>query len=203
MENENTEYTGVTIGEQIWMPKNLNVDTFRDTTPIREAKTNEEWMLAGLNKQPAWCYYDNNPENGDKYGKLYNWYAVNDPRGLAPDTWRIPNQEDITFFVEYLFGYDSKNEMLTSEVDLNKIIESKKNNFITSWDKFSVKAGGIRSVLGEEFNYLNFDSYIWLNNVKNSDDIGRAFVIDNILKNFSYAFIYSKSSGLSVRCIKE
>jgi hypothetical protein len=45
----------VTIGDQVWMTKNLNVDKFRNGDPIPEAKTNEEWIKAGENKQPAWC----------------------------------------------------------------------------------------------------------------------------------------------------
>jgi uncharacterized protein (TIGR02145 family) len=82
----------VQIGTQTWMAENLNVDRFRNGDPIPEAKTAEEWLKAGENKQPAWCYYDNNPVNATKYGKLYNWYAVNDPRGLAPAGWHVPSK---------------------------------------------------------------------------------------------------------------
>jgi uncharacterized protein (TIGR02145 family) len=81
----------VTIGNQHWMTKNLNVSTFRNGDPIREARTNHEWKEAIAKKEPAWCYYENNPKNGAKYGKIYNWYAVSDPRGLAPYGWHIPS----------------------------------------------------------------------------------------------------------------
>ena len=53
-----------------WSPKNLDVDKFRNGDIIPEARTDEEWKLAGKNGKPAWCYYDNNPENGKLYGKL-------------------------------------------------------------------------------------------------------------------------------------
>jgi hypothetical protein len=56
-----------------------NVEKFRNGDVILEAKTDEEWRMAGDNKLAAWCYYDNNNNSG-KYGKLYNWHAVNDPR---------------------------------------------------------------------------------------------------------------------------
>jgi uncharacterized protein (TIGR02145 family) len=72
-------------------------------------KTNEEWMKAGENKQPAWCYYDNDPKNGKKYGKLYNWYAVSDPRGLAPEGWHIPSRQEIDSFEEFLGGPVTEN----------------------------------------------------------------------------------------------
>jgi hypothetical protein len=102
----------VTIGNQVWMTKNLNVDKFRNGDPILEVKTDEEWLKAGENKQPAWCYYNNDPANGEKYGKLYNWYAVNDPRGLAPIGYHIPSDDEWTTLVGVL-GRDGKagNEM--------------------------------------------------------------------------------------------
>ncbi len=94
----------VTIGKQVWMTQNLNVDKFRNGDPIPEAKTDEEWTEAGENGEPAWCYYNNNPDNGDRYGKLYNWYAVHDPRGLAPEGWKIPSDEDWSRLTDFLGG---------------------------------------------------------------------------------------------------
>ena len=74
----------VTIATQIWAAANLNVGTFRNGDSIPEARTHQEWAAAGEAGKPAWCYYNNDPANGLRYGKLYNWYAVNDPRELAP-----------------------------------------------------------------------------------------------------------------------
>lgn len=88
------EQETVTIGSQVWMTKNLNLETFRNGDSIPHVSSDEEWIAAGENKQPAWCYYDNDPINGVKYGKLYNWYAVNDPRGLAPEGFHIPSSLD-------------------------------------------------------------------------------------------------------------
>src|SRR5947209_20105804 len=77
--------------QQEWMINNLNVSHFRNGNPILEAKTDLEWKQAGNNKQPAGCYYLNDSLKYQAiYGKLYNWYAVNDPRGLAPLVWHIP-----------------------------------------------------------------------------------------------------------------
>lgn len=84
---------------QIWMAKNLNVVTFRNGDPIPHARTKKEWQKAEQNKQPAWCYYKNNPLRGFKYGKLYNWYAVIDNRGLAPKGWHIPTNDDWDIFI--------------------------------------------------------------------------------------------------------
>jgi uncharacterized protein (TIGR02145 family) len=87
-------YNTIEIGNQVWISENLNVDRFRNGDSIKEAKTEEEWKKANENKQPAWCYYNNDPANELIYGKLYNWYAVNDPRGLALEGWKIPSIED-------------------------------------------------------------------------------------------------------------
>jgi uncharacterized protein (TIGR02145 family) len=100
----NTIAQSVTIGTQVWMTKNLDVTKFRNGDLIPQAKTNDEWEQAGKNKQPAWCYYANNKKNGKKYGKLYNWYAVSDPRGLAPDGWHVPSDAEWTVLSNYLGG---------------------------------------------------------------------------------------------------
>jgi uncharacterized protein (TIGR02145 family) len=87
-------FNSVLIGQQEWMSKNLDVVRFRNGDVIMEAKTLDEWIRAGEKKQPAWCNYENDPINGIKKGKLYNWYAVNDKRGLAPIGWHVPTIEE-------------------------------------------------------------------------------------------------------------
>lgn len=66
---------------------------FANGDPITEAKTDKEWKEEGDNGKLAWCYYNNDPENGKRYRKLYNWYAVNDPRGLCPDSWHVARHD--------------------------------------------------------------------------------------------------------------
>ena len=84
-----------TIGNQVWMAENLKITTFRNGDPIPEVKTAREWELAGENKQPAFCYYNNDPKTAASYGVIYNWYAFSDNRGLAPNGWRIPSLDDV------------------------------------------------------------------------------------------------------------
>ena len=107
---QNGPFKSVKIGTQTWMTENLNVSTFRNGDPIPEAKTKEEWESAGTNHQPAWCYYDNNPANGTKFGKLYNGYAVFDSRGLAPEGWHVPIDAEWTA-LESNLGDDAGNKM--------------------------------------------------------------------------------------------
>ena len=88
------EINEINIGNIIWMGQNLNVNKFRNGEPIPEAKTVEEWKLACENEQPAWCHYENDATNGDKYGKLYNWYAVNSKNNIAPEGWHVASKDE-------------------------------------------------------------------------------------------------------------
>lgn len=105
----------VVIGTQVWMTSNLNVDTFRNGDPIPHAETAEEWKEANRNRRPAWSYLDNDPANGARYGKLYNWYAVSDPRGLAPEGWRIPSDDDWRILENHLGGREVAGRKMKSE----------------------------------------------------------------------------------------
>ncbi len=97
-----TNYQAVTIGSQEWMQSNLDVATFRNGDPIPQAKTEEEWREADWKNQPAWCYYKLDPDNAEKYGRLYNWFAINDQRGLAPEGWKIPDDDEWDVLRNYL-----------------------------------------------------------------------------------------------------
>jgi len=123
----------VTIGTQEWMTKNLDVSTFRNGDPIPEAKTDEAWYRASQNNQPAWCYYMNDTVNGRLYGKLYNWFAVNDSRGLAPMGYHIPSDEEWAVLIDY-FGDNAENKMKSKPIYETKIrYEEEGGYYETKW----------------------------------------------------------------------
>ena len=90
---DSNTYNSVTIGTQCWTQTNLNVSKYRNGDIIPQVTDPTAW--ANLTSG-AWCYFDNDTSNGPVYGKLYNWYAVNDPRGLAPADWHIPSDDEWT-----------------------------------------------------------------------------------------------------------
>jgi len=92
----------VSIGNQSWMAVNLQTDVFLNGDKIFHANTEKAWNMAGAQKIPAWCYPENNELLGNKYGKLYNWYAVSDPRGICSDEFKIPGMEDIKKLLTFL-----------------------------------------------------------------------------------------------------
>lgn len=71
-----------------YLKENLDVTHYRNGDPIPFVKSKKKWSTLTTG---AYCYYDNDP----KKGILYNWYAVNDPRGLAPEGWKIPTIEEL------------------------------------------------------------------------------------------------------------
>jgi uncharacterized protein (TIGR02145 family) len=187
----------VKIGTQEWTTKNLNVSTFRNGEPIPEAKTPEEWKKAGENKQPAWCYYDNDPQNGTKYGKLYNYYAVKDPRGLTPKGWHIPTDSAWGQLAKYLGGSETAGEKMKSTegwpYDRNGSNSS----------GFSGLPGGFRDGRGE-FRVLTIVGMWWGSSATNADNSKYCYLNANngIFSkgvNMPDLSIY----GLSVRCLKD
>src|SRR5687768_16002087 len=97
-----------------WSKSNLDVSTFRNGDVIPEAKTEEEWLKAGEEGTPAWCYYDNDPANAKKYGKLYNFHAIYDPRGLAPEGWHVATYAEWVTLNKAYGGVDFASSKLKS-----------------------------------------------------------------------------------------
>lgn len=108
------EVSQIWIGSQTWMQKNLNVTSYRNGDVIPEVTDPSAW---GDLTTGAWGHYGNDPSNDAIYGKVYNWYAINDPRGLAPLGFHIPLFTDLStlplgqnFFLQYpYYGHDNPN----------------------------------------------------------------------------------------------
>ncbi len=103
------------------MLENLNVATFKNGLAIPEVQDKDAWENASDNQQAAWCYYDNDPKNGEKYGKLYNWFAVVDTNGLCPQGWHVPSDADWDTLVKYLGG-DSAADKLKAKPIIKKTV---------------------------------------------------------------------------------
>jgi uncharacterized protein (TIGR02145 family) len=183
----------VQIGTQIWMTKNLDVSKFRNGDPIPEAKTEEEWKKAGENKQPAWCYYSDNPSNGSKYAKLYNWYAVMDPRGLAPNGYHVPTNAEWKILTDYLGGESIAGKKMKS------INGWEENGNGTNESGFSGLPGGRRHGSGN-CGLSGQYGYWWSSTEYNADFSWGRGLYYNMDQGTSRWL--NKERGLSVRCIK-
>ncbi len=188
--NESGTSNEIPIGEQVWMKENLVVDKFRNGDTIMHAKTDEEWRKAADNGVPAWCYFDNNPANEVKYGKLYNWFAVNDPRGLAPVGLHIPTDTEWTALINFLGGTQAAGDKMKAKEGWNG----------TNTSGFSGLPGGDRYALGSFSPSGNYG--IWWSSTEYSTSIAWARVLYyndvSVGRND-----YNKGYGLSVRCLRD
>jgi uncharacterized protein (TIGR02145 family) len=194
MDPDGNIYPAIRIGVQEWTTENLNTSSFRNGDRIPEVRTEEEWIIAGREGKPAWCYYDNHETNGKSYGKLYNYYAVIDPRGLAPEGWHIPSDQEWTELEEYLGGETLAGKKL-------KAGEGWYNNFNgNNKTKFSAFPGGNRSSQGI-FDFLGIGGFWWSSTESLTGDAWLRYLFygdDEIHKYYA-----SKIKGLSVRCVKD
>jgi clan AA aspartic protease (TIGR02281 family) len=194
-ETNTSAFKSVKIGSQTWMTENLNLDRFRNGDLIPEAKTIKDFQKAGNEGKPAWCYYNNDPKNGLKYGKLYNWYAVNDPRGMAPAGWHIPTDEEWCNLKEYLGGGEVAGMKIKSK---NGWAE---NGNGTNEYGFLGLPSGYRPYDDLSTNIGKY-CFWWSSseNGSNSTAWGHQIYCGNSSMDRSD---YLRENGLSVRCIKD
>lgn len=182
----------VVIGTQIWTTRNLEVNTFRNGDSIREAKSVAEFMQANKEGKPAWCYYANDTYN-QIYGKIYNWYAVSDKRGLAPTGWHIPTTDEWDVLTSFLGGEE---------------VCGKKLRHTNGWYKGGNgdNSSGFSAIPGGHFMHYEFGDIgklgFWWTSTNGGDGAAYARYL-----NYSYHPLlfagFSTSSGFSVRCVKD
>jgi uncharacterized protein (TIGR02145 family) len=184
----------VVIGTQAWTTINLNVDKFRNGDIIPEAKTDDEWEAANTNKTPAWSYYSNSVDSGAIYSKLYNWYAVNDSRGLAPTGWHIPSDAEWTTLTTYLGGLSETGLKMKNTCGwIDGGNGSNTSGFAGLPSGFRGKSGTFHNIkyYGEWWSSTEDDTdYAYYRYLRSSNtNVGRSN--------------YIKGSGLSVRCLRD
>ncbi len=184
----------IKIGDQEWMRQNLSVDHFQNGDSINEVRGDELWKWCHETRRPAWCHYNNDPAMSEKYGRLYNYWAVVDPRGLAPEGWKIPTTGDWRTLaayagVENLQGYRLKDS-------IGWCSGGNGSNLFG----FEGKPAGKRVLYGY-FQHESCESHMWTNETYN-----------HVLRTWSFRLGFNSGwvahewtetgDGLSVRCIK-
>ncbi len=186
-------YPSVLIGAQYWMEKNLELTTYRNGDPIPYVTDATEWASLTTG---AWCYYNNDPANGNLYGKLYNWYAVNDPRGLAPSGWHVPTLDEWSTLETTLGGYLAGGKMKVAGTSR----WSYPNTGADNSSGFAGFPGGYKNADG------TFQGFGLFGNWWSSTETGttEASIRELLYNRVSMQFTsYSKSGGFSVRCVKD
>lgn len=197
------DYETVTIGSQVWMKKNLDVDKYRDGTPIRHCKSPEEWQDAADKKEGAWCYYNNDPELAEIYGKIYNGFAVQNPRGLSPQGYHIPSINDFNELENFLGGSDIAGGKLktTGTIQDGNGLWQTPNDGATNESNFSAVPGGWRHKDG---SFNDFSKYCYLFSSTESSSVDLWCI--KLYYDSSEMWISAagdKDDGISVRCIRD
>ncbi|MCC7244462.1 MAG: fibrobacter succinogenes major paralogous domain-containing protein [Saprospiraceae bacterium] len=189
-------YNIVDIGGQQWFKENLQVTHYRNGDPIPQITDSVTWANASTG---AWCYYKFNPSYGPAYGKLYNWHAVNDPRGLAPLGSHVPSDAEWTVLTTFLGGESIAGQLLKG----TDYWGCPGGNTGTNTSGFTaLPAGVIDGYFGAKFLNVDVEADFWTstNDSGNNAWSRRINCFNSVARWSSF---YPKDSGLSVRCVKE
>lgn len=201
-------YQTVQIGDQLWMAENLKVTHYRNGDPIPNVTNNSTW--GGLSTG-AYCYYNNSSAHGETYGALYNWYAAVDARGIAPEGWRVPTDEEIKQLEMALgmsqaqanaAGWRGTNEgsKLAGDYDL-WASGTLRNNSEFDTSGFSFLPGGYRRNVSGTFYGLSSNGYLWSSTGSSSTGAWNRSLYyggTQVERNYSY-----ERTGFSVRCVRD
>ena len=186
------------IGNQIWMRKNLNVDTFRNGDYIRSTKWDDSspkktWHRLSTDcRLPTRGWPEHDESNGAKYGQLYNVYAVRDPRGLCPSGWHIPlvaEWDELNNYVHINTGSKLKTES-----------EWIHNGNGINFYFFDAFPSGLINPSGDAWD-LGIASYWWTSSIMDKEDNYCRFL------SCDHGSLdgggLRGTTGVSVRCIKD
>ena len=198
---EGNPYNVVRIGNQLWMKENLKATKYNDGTPIPLVTDNTTW--GGLST-PAYCWYNNDPNYKEPYGAMYNWYAINTLK-LCPTGWHVPSEDDLKV-LEIAIGLSDveSDEGGYNAIGGGKLKEAgyvhwiSPNTGASNESGFTALPGGYRTSSG--FGYLGrVAAFFSLTETKSS----YAWVLQLSFSSERLRHVYwSKSAGISVRCLK-
>ena len=192
---DGNEYATVIIGNQVWMSENLKVTKYRDGTAIPTGLSNSEWENT---TSGAYAVYDNNETHADTYGYLYNWYAVDDSRNIAPDGWHVPTDDEWTTLTDYLGGTSVAGGKMK---ETGTSHWNSPNTGATNESGFTAFPGGYRSSSSGNYNSIGSYGFFWSSSEGNSSNAWRRILYYN--NSGVYRHNYNKNYGFSVRCVRD
>jgi len=187
----------VILYNKAWAVKNLDVDRYRNGDPIPQVTT-DYLIWAGLTTG-AYCYYNNDSATyAATYGKLYNWYALNDPRGLAPEGWHIPSYAEWTTLFTCLGGESIAGGAMKETGTSNWLPP---NTGATNSSGFTGLPGGTRDQYGVSFGGIGAAGW-WWSITENDANTAWSLILLNNFGNLAFT-TRDKNFGKSVRCVRD
>jgi uncharacterized protein (TIGR02145 family) len=200
-------YNSVLIGGQVWMARHLDVSRYRNGDSVIHA-VSDEWQGASKSKVGAWCFLYDDPMTEYEYGKLYNWYAVNDPRGLAPIGWHIATDQD---WKQLELALGMNPDEIDEEDDLRgtnqQICNLLKPRFQFEKDidfnGFNALPAGFRRDDDDDCIFDQSDwCYIWTSSEAGSEIAWQRTLSFQESEGISRISL-NKAYGMSIRCVKD
>jgi uncharacterized protein (TIGR02145 family) len=197
-------YEIIKIGDQEWMAKNLKVTRYRNGDKISNVTDNSEWASLSTG---ARCVYNNDENTLSTYGFLYNWFSVVDSRGLAPEGWHVPTDEDWKELEKYLGMSQSEADGINwRSADVGGKLKEEgtshwnsPNTGATNESGFTAIPGGFRHMNGI-FQFIGQGCSFWSSSKYNSNTAwSRSPYYSN---SAVYRHNYPKKRGFSVRCVR-
>jgi uncharacterized protein (TIGR02145 family) len=188
----------VIICEHIFMSKNMDVDHYSNGDEIPQVWNRFAWDSLNKAKTGAWCYYNNDPELGKIYGKLYNWYAVNDSRGLCPKGWHVSDDTEWAEMLECLGGaYIAGKKLKATGTDYWDYCETA---IATNESGFTALPGGWRQASGG-FSNTRTGLYAVFWSSTSHSDLNAYYYMMSYEEHQVRKLNQDKRMGASVRCV--
>jgi uncharacterized protein (TIGR02145 family) len=191
---EGNEVPTVVIGTQTWMARNLSITHYRNGDPITYIPEEPDWGKSGAGE---YCDYDYFGELGGAYGNFYNWYVVSDPRGITPDGWHVPSDEEWTILIDYLGGVNEAGEKLRETGFTHWLRESNDQNNPEGTNESGFTALGAGMA---DYDHRGYEARFWTSTIVNTD--GAKYCGVNC-KNAVYMAFMQWYDGMSIRLIKD
>ncbi len=192
--NDGKSYRTVKIGGQWWMAENLRETKYRNGNAIPKVTDNAVW--SGLSTG-AHCAYSNNETTANTYGYLYNWYALNDGRYIAPSGWHVATDAEWTTLVTYLGGQSVAGGPMKERGTTHW---SSPNTGATNGSGFTCLPGGSRLSSGS-FANLGYYAYFWSSSESGTSYAWRVYLFFESSEASRTSF--SKKYGYSVRLVRD
>jgi uncharacterized protein (TIGR02145 family) len=195
-------YPTVVIGSQNWMAANLKTTRFANGDLIPNVIENAAWAQLST---PAWCNHGNNASYDAIYGKLYNWYTVDDSRNICPDGWHVPNLDEWNELREFLGGQPvagGKMKITGHTQDGSGSLWTNPNTGATNESGFSALPAGYRWGPDGTFSNLTFFAGWWTSTAFDTENAYYRFTT-HTSSSLSGNHTFGKRRGFSVRCVKD
>ncbi len=203
-DQEGNTYKTIIIGSQEWMAENLNTSIYSNGDNIPQIANNLGWSLTTNGASGFWA---ENNSNSCPYGRLYNWYAVADSRGLCPTGWHVPSDADWTTLINFIGGNGGALKsagIVGTPIELSTGLWAAPNTGATNSSGFSGLPGGAGNWYTGYYcqGCYHLYGYWWSNTGPLNNSSASAYGLYYDYSEISNAGIYKKS-GCSVRCLRD